>query len=134
MTSENGQVTGVTKFLKAVGVAGSTPNPCLRLLPSSASESHVDNGARGVTRDGAGVFQLAEGRVGILGQAASETLNGRTVPWIWSVIKFDASGNDVRIFSIGSRLNRQIFPTYSVYEDGVIVATFTQGDLETFIA
>src|SRR5437588_10073611 len=38
------------------------------------------------------MYQLAEGRIGTIGQTVSRTINGAgtTVPWIWSVTKFDA--------------------------------------------
>ena len=42
------------------------------------------------------VQQLAEGRIGRVGQRGSMTINQqRTVPWIWSAIEFDSQGNFV---------------------------------------
>jgi hypothetical protein len=50
------------------------------------------------------VYQLAEGRIGTIRQATSQTINGgRTVPWIWSVIKFDNSG-------VATTTDHAIFP------------------------
>jgi hypothetical protein len=54
------------------------------------------------------------------------TFYGITVPWIWSVIRFDAAGNL-------TTTDHAIFPTYSVYEDGVLIRTYTQHDQAEFI-
>ena len=67
-------------------------------------------------------------RLGTMGQAGSQTINnGRTVPWIWSVIEFDSSGNptysDVGMFS-----------TYSVYSNGSLVKTYPQSTVANFVA
>ena len=78
---------------------------------------------------GIGVLVLlaAQGRLGSLGQRVNTTINGRSTPWIWSVIHFDASGN-LR------PLDHAIFPTYYVYKDGDLIATFPQSAPATFIA
>ena len=47
------------------------------------------------------------------------------MPWIYSVILFDAHGN----YSV----RNQIFPTYSIYENGKLVQTITQSALENYI-
>jgi hypothetical protein len=75
------------------------------------------------------VYQLAEGRIGTTGQAVSQTINGRTVPWIWSVIEFDASG-------VATTTDHAIFPAYSVYKDGARIAAYpqTQSNMTAFIA
>lgn len=79
------------------------------------------------------MFQLNEGRIGSFGQAVDTTLNnpggvvGATTPWVWSIIWFDTQGNLMR-------LDNQIFPTYYVYEDKVLVGIYTQGQVEAFIA
>ena len=88
----------------------------------------MQNGSIGVTSSGTGVYQLAEGPLGSAGQAVSMAINGRTTPWIWSVIRFDGSGNL-------SPLDHAIFPTYFVYINGVrsIPLTFTQSAPVPFI-
>ena len=58
------------------------------------------------------VYNVAEGRIGTLGQRGSETINNRTVPWIYAVIAFDSTGN----FTI----QHSTFPTFSVYVNGVL--------------
>lgn len=130
------------EFLHADAVVGKTPDPC-GLLPPVGGQTHPENGAKGLTNSQSGVFQLAEGRLGTLGQAVDLTLNdcdsflgqclnhpaeiGKTTPWIWSVIRFDLDGNR-------GPIDHQIFPTYYVYEDGELVEQFPQSDAEVFIA
>lgn len=72
------------------------------------------------------IYLLSEGRIGSVGQAVSQTLNGRTVPWIWTVIEFDSSGNP-------TYSDRAMFPTYSVYANGSLVATYPQSSVASFI-
>jgi hypothetical protein len=113
---------------------GMTPNPCggafLPLVPASEpSEAHPDNGADGLTNAQDGVFQLGEGRLGAHGQTINKTINGHTTPWIWSVIRFDLLGN-----LAPSAIDHQIFPTYYVYADGQLIATYPQSAAATFIA
>ena len=84
-------------------------------------------GASGTSPSGE-VYQLAEGRIGTVGQLGSETINGgRTVPWIWSVIEFNSSGTPT-YDDVG------MFPTYSVYVNGEIVITYPQSTVAAFIA
>ena len=71
------------------------------------------------------LYQLAEGRIGLIGQLVSETINERTVPWVWSVIEFDASGNPY--FT-----DHSIFPTYSIYENGSLIGTYPQSSVQEF--
>lgn len=129
-------------LLHADAVVGKTPDPC-GILPPVSGETHPENGSNGLTNSQSGVFQLAEGRLGSLGQAVDLTLNncdsllgiclnhpaeiGDTTPWIWSVIRFDLNGDR-------SPIDHQIFPTYFVYEDGDLVEQFPQANAETFIA
>lgn len=120
----NGVISSAT--LTGVAAVGATPDPCGSGL-SFVGQNHTNNSAAGVTSSAIGVYQLAEGRVGTTGQAVSLTINGRSVPWIWSVIKFDTAGNPITT-------DHAIFPTYSVYKDGVQVATYPQGSPSTFIA
>jgi hypothetical protein len=83
-------------------------------------------GASGTSASGK-FYQLAEGRVGSAGQAGSETINfDRTVPWIWSVIEFDSQLTP-------TYSDHAIFPTYSVYLDGSLVATYPQSSVATFV-
>jgi hypothetical protein len=107
---------------------GNTPDPCGLVSPVSA-QAYPSNGSSGVVPSGNGVFWLAEGRVGSLGQLVSYTINGRTVPWIWNVVEFDSSGNLV------TPPDGNIFPTYSIYKNGGLVLTCPQtSDPMNFIA
>lgn len=139
---KDGKLTAPPKFVNARTIVGTTPNPCNRLLTPAEAEAHVANGAKGATTSNTGVFQVNQGRLGTLGQAVDRTLNdpggtvGATTPWIWSAIKFDDKGELVYPFTIGTKGNHQIFPTYFVYKDGRIDQTlsFTQSHPETFIS
>ena len=63
-----------------------------------------------------------------MGQAGSQTINsGRTVPWIWSAIEFDANGNPYYA-------DHALFSTYSVYVNGSLVETYNQSAVATFVA
>jgi hypothetical protein len=100
---------------------GWTLDPCgtLAALPG---QSYASNGYSNVS--GAGnTYQLAEGRIGPVGQAVYATLNNQqSVPWIWSVVEFNSSGASV---NITSPANYQIFPTYYVYVNGVLNPNYT---------
>jgi hypothetical protein len=108
---------------------GMTPNPCGSVFPGRPSEPHPDNGAAGLTGARDGVYQLGEGRLGTEGQAVNKTINGHSTPWIWSVIRFDLLGN-----LSPATIDHQIFPTYYVYADGQLIATYPQVPAATFIA
>lgn len=114
------------RAIKSTAVVGTTPDPC-GLVPNAAGEEHPSNGANGVTHSGNGVFQLAEGRLGSLGQRVNSTINGRTTPFVWSVIRFESSG-------ALAPLDHAIFPTYAVYVDGNLTATYPQSDPAEFIS
>ena len=61
------------------------------------------------------------------GQRGSQTINGgRTEPWIWSVIEFNSSGTP-------TYTNVGMFPTYSVYVNGSLVATYPQSTVAAFV-
>jgi hypothetical protein len=109
---------------------GITPDPCKTgVIPGwiQAGQPHPNNGTINTSPSGE-KYQLAEGRIGTVGQLGSETLNGgRTVPWIWSVVEFDSSGNP-------TTTNDAMFPTYSVYSNGVLTATYPQSAVATFVA
>ncbi len=98
------------------GVFGWTPDPC-GYGPALPGTSSKYNGQTGLS--GAGnTYQLAEGRVGPAGRAVYATLNNnQSVPWIWSVVEFNASGAPV---NITSPANYQIFPTYYIYVNGIL--------------
>ncbi len=114
---------------------GNTPNPCggagvLPFVPAyGAPEVHPNNWARGLTSSRTGAYILSEGRLGSDGQEINETLNGRTTPWIWSVIRFDLKGE-----LVPSDIDHQMFPTYYVYADGQLIRTYPQSDAEAFIS
>jgi hypothetical protein len=114
---------------------GNTPNPCgtigiLPFIPAFGTpEVHPNNWADGLTNSRTGVYQLNEGRLGSDGQSVNQTLNGRSTPWIWSVIRFDLKGD-----LMPEDVDHQMFPTYSVYSDGQLIRTYPQSDAETFIA
>src|SRR6185436_10667615 len=106
---------GATSFppivTESAAFVGLTKDPC-NLIPDVdlvlGGEAHSSNGINGVTSNGDHAFQMNEGRIGALGQAANRTINGHSTPWIWSVIEFDANGNLVM------PVDHQIFPTYYV--------------------
>jgi hypothetical protein len=112
---------------------GKTPDPCSIKFPPlavvvdwiSTGETSPFMGASNTLSSGK-FYQLAEGRVGSAGQAGSETINGRTVGWIWSVIEFDSQLNP-------TYSDHAIFPTYSIYLDGSLVATYPQSSVATFV-
>jgi hypothetical protein len=108
---------------------GVTPDPCATgFIPGwvGAGEPYL-NGGPGESGSGQ-IYQLAEGRIGKVGQTGSMTINsGRTVPWVWSVIEFNSSGNP-------TYSDTAIFPTYSVYVNGSLVATYTQSSVASFVA
>ena len=114
---------------KAAYNVGITPDPCNTGILGWASKGQPSQymGASGTSPSGE-VYQLAEGRIGTVGQLGSETINGgRTVPWIWSVIEFNSSGTPT-YDDVG------MFPTYSVYVNGEIVITYPQSTVAAFIA
>lgn len=112
--------------IKATVEVGSTPDPC-GSGTHVAGQNHPNNGAQGLTASATGIYELVEGRVGTIGQAVSFTLNNRTVPWVWNVIEFNALGNP-------TTTNVSMFPTFSVYQNGVLTATYPQGSITAFIA
>lgn len=136
---KNGEVIGAPKFTKAKTLAGLTPDPCGAVSPR-LPETHVANGAKGITTDKSGVYQVAQGRVGAFGQAVDTTINdyggtvGATTPWIWTVIKFDVAGNYVFPFAVGNKPNISMFPTVSIYENGQRIRVEPAGGLAPFMA
>jgi hypothetical protein len=107
---------------------GGTPDPCKTgLIPGwlTPGQPSQYEGYSSTSPSGE-VYQIAEGRIGTIGQAASSTINGRTVPWIWSVIEFNSSGSPM--YS-----NVAMFPTYSVYVSGSLVTTYNQSTVAAFV-
>jgi hypothetical protein len=111
---------------------GITPDPCGTSVPQSIlnwignGQPSQYMGSSGTSPSGE-VYQLSEGRIGTLGQRGSQTINGgRTVPWIWSVIEFNSAGAP-------TYSNVGMFPTYSVYVSGTLVATYPQSTVAAFI-
>jgi len=108
---------------------GITPDPC-GILPISVlnwiaqGQPNQYNGKSGTSGSGE-VYQLVEGRLGTTGQKVNLTLNSRTAPWVWTVIKFDSSGNP-------TYSERAVFPTYSVYVNGTLAHTYEQIPVSCF--
>jgi hypothetical protein len=107
---------------------GSTPDPCHTGLPGwiFPGEKSQYNDTSSTSPSGK-IYLLVEGRIGTFGQLVSQTLNDRTVPWIWTVIAFDSAGNPIYT-------DTAMFPTYSVYVNGSLVATYPQSSAASFIA
>ncbi len=107
---------------------GITPDPCKTgIVPGWAAKGQPSQYTGPGTSASGMPFQLVEGRIGSVGQAGSYTINGRTVPWVWSVIEFDSSGNP-------TYSDHAMFPTYSVYNNGSLVATYPQSSTASFAA
>jgi len=122
-------------------INGPTPDPC-KSIPAALSQTGVHNDRRAIASTGGSPFQVAEARVGAVGQQVNAYLNHKSLagpfsysaatPWIWSSIQFDASGN---LQTILPGTNIQIFPTYYVYRNGQLVYQFNQmSNLQQFIA
>lgn len=112
---------------------GVTPDPCKFLgqtvsgwLGSGQPSKYM--GSSGTSGSGK-VYQIAEGRIGKVGQWGSQTINqGRTVPYIYDVIEFDTAGN----FTVSDHAT---FPTYYFYKSGVLqpALTVTQSTVKAFV-
>jgi hypothetical protein len=122
---------------------GDTPYPCPGTIPAYLAglgfnwgQASMYLGASGKTSSG-NTFQLAEGQIGHFGQVVGQNLTGHSVPWIWSVIEFNSSNQPVNLtnFNPPSTNNYQIFPTYSVYQNGTLVpnGTSTQGSVTAIV-
>ncbi|HSR68715.1 MAG TPA: hypothetical protein VLU25_12320 [Acidobacteriota bacterium] len=132
LTTFGGQVSSFLTNGASVARVGNTPDPC-GLVPAASPEIHSQNAARGITANSARVYQLNQGRLGTLGQRVDRTINyfgdplGSGTPWIWSAIKLGADGTLAGV-------DRQSFPAYSVYRNGVRIQNHAQGSLSAFIA
>ena len=116
---------------------GNTLDPCGSVL-GTIGVADPNNGKTGTSLFG-DQYQLSEVRVDQAGQNGWATLhNHQPIPWVWSVIEFDQSGNpDLgRIHNAPSPINPttnyQIFPTYSVYSNGQLIYTVHQGTPAAF--
>jgi hypothetical protein len=111
---------------------GWTPDPCgFSPVPIPADSSNQWNGWIGTTPTTVNTYQIAQARVGSVGQRVYATLNnGATVPWIWSVVEFDSYGNPVMI---GNPANYQVFPTFTVYVNGTVYATYPQSSVASIL-
>ena len=107
--------------------AGKTIFPCTTggSFWDAAPQSSTYMGATGTVNGKQ--YQLAEGRLGSTGQKINQTINGRTTRWIWSVVELDSSGNP-------TTSDHAIFPTYSIYVNGVLQNTIPQTAASSFIA
>ncbi len=100
---------------------GITPNPCKSGIYNyvEAAQPHPDDGMTGTSQSGK-TYQIAEGRIGLIGQYVNESVNqiarGST-PWIYSVIEFDPSGKPTTL--------QAAFPTYYVYINGQLQPSMT---------
>lgn len=110
---------------------GNTPDPCKTGLLGWAGKGQPSQYDGYSSTSPAGQdYQIAEGRIGKVGQAGSETINGgRTVPWIWSAIEFN-SANGAPNYNPPLAM----FPTYYLYVNGTLTYTFAQSAVATFIA
>jgi len=98
---------------------GTTPNPCAGgIIPSFSAPGQPSQymGYTNVSPSGE-TYQIAEGRLGSVGQAVNQTVNGLSTPWIWSAIEFSSSGTP-------TYSNVAEFPTYSIYANGILVYTY----------
>jgi hypothetical protein len=110
-------------------LVGASPDPCGGQVFTVAGESSQYNQKLGTSPSGYS-YALAEGRVGSWGRTSWLLLTGNDVPWIWSVIEYDANGNPARYQDAA---NYQIFPTYSVYINGQFVYKKSQSSVSDFI-
>jgi len=116
-------------------LAGTTPDPCNWVGGTingwlGGGQASQYNGNTGTSSSGK-QYQVADVRVGKGGQLAYQTVSAvtslRTVPWIYSVIEFDSAG-DPFASDVAS------FPTYSVYVNNSLVATYTQSSVLSFFS
>lgn len=112
---------------KGIYQVGITPDPCKTgVIPNwlEAGQSSQYNGASGTSPSNE-IYQIAEGRVGLVGQSVNLFLTNHSTPWIWTAIEFDSSGKP-------TYSNYAMFPTYSVYTNGSLTATYPQSAVSTF--
>lgn len=109
---------------------GATPDPCgvIPLIVTRVVASGENSSNMGFTNTSTSgkVYRVVEGPIGKLGQSGGMTINGRTAPWIYTVIAFDASGN-------ATTTDHATFPTYSVYVNNHRVAVYGQSTVKAFV-
>jgi hypothetical protein len=96
-----------------------------------------------------GVYQVVEARLTYLGQLvdsvladppSQSTIGGDATPWIYDAVRFDASGQFVDSADQCSTTGvtppqfHQIFPTYSIYRNGIKVRDTVQCDIDQFFS
>lgn len=118
----------VVETIQQASQVGITPNPC-GWGPNGSPDIHPDNGRNGLTGSRTAAANLTSGRLGSEGQSANQTINGHSTPWIWNVIRFNL---DAQLDP--ASIDRAIFPTYTLYEDGQQINNFPQANHEQFIA
>jgi PKD repeat protein len=128
--TNNGLISGQPEYQSPpVAVVGSTPlplftDPALAALMGVDAQANPLNGTQ--NNNSHQVALVAEGRLGETGQTINMTLNHTTVPWIWANIAFNPDGS--------YRVDHQIFPTYYIYEDGILKNVIPQAsDVSQFI-
>jgi hypothetical protein len=109
---------------------GKTPDPCPSpKVPSLAAETHPDNGFSKIVSGtgGDGVVQLAESRIGSIGQTVHLTINTSIVstPWIWTVLRVDSGTPQLA--------DHSMVPTHTLYIDGSRISPPTTQDIPTFL-
>jgi hypothetical protein len=130
---ENGKVVDDI-YLETVAEVGLTGDPCglpsmmTDLVGVGEGQRHPFNGRRGKTSQETGVYQLNQARIGIAAQTVFNVLNGHSTPWIWSTVEFDTLGR-----LVFEDRHHQVFPTYTVYENGKCLTEFTQIPLEDYL-
>ena len=109
---------------------GSTPDPCntgniTGWYPALSGETNSYTGT-GTSPSGLS-YLLTEGRIGDVGQIVNSTLNQTSTPWIWNAIEYDSTNTP-------SVVSHAMFPTYSVYTNGVLTNTYSQSSISVFAA
>jgi hypothetical protein len=118
------QLTGGFKLFNDFGGTGSSntaqigksPFPCPGAPPgwfSATGEANYWNEYSNASPSGM-IYQINEGAMALPAQPIFFTVNGHKTPWIWSVIEFSPSGSNSNVYT-------QVFPTYSIYINGVLV-------------
>jgi hypothetical protein len=162
----SGPLVQPIQVLHGITDVGLTLEPCTGLqsllpypLGSPIGELYTFyDGTIGVSSNGTLIYQLNEGRVGAVGQAANAYLNKRpgfgttlapqytsytqTTAYVWSAIQFDKAGNlQPLVAGSDSNLpastanNVSVYSTFVVYKDGQKASSVTlQGDVESFIS
>ena len=102
---------------------GATLNPCEKApkdtIGGNGEPSTYNGHYQPATQSNTNIYRVFEGRAGKIGQNGYYGVTGRTLPFIWSVIKSTASGSPI--------LNNQsIFPTFYYYTNGQLTTSVEQ--------